>query len=423
MAKRGAMPTNIARRANNEGWRTAPRRYDRQPGPILPRFVQWVLDHPRYAGLAVYKGEIVGEAQWPRYLSPREHEHLKRRVRAYRSPRLPREPFLLAHLASCGRCGSYMVTLAGKPGKDETRRRTYVCHGHRTHGCDLPQLDALAIDHVLVANLNRFLGGLEEAEPYKPSPGFPRELIRGHDRPEGQPIEPIASVTAELRHRIGHALRLGEHDQAESLIEELVGHHERLRASMARGPLRSRRDLQLNEEPSKLLFDFYDSSANNLAGRLGQNSEDTRRLNRVSDGGSGGCPDPDGARGRDRADHHRRRSEQRARRPDTRVRRPRPLAGRVTNWRSRTSVRRPLGDAELPHALRAWAAANSRAPHISDWVRATPEHPHPNVVIDRFDRWSDAIRAAGLEPAPVERHRHKVGGKYAPVPNGGSALT
>jgi DNA invertase Pin-like site-specific DNA recombinase len=80
-AKRGAMPTRIARRANKEGWATAPGRRDHRPGPITPRFVQWVLDHPRYAGLAVYKGEIVGPGQWPAYITPREHEHLKARVR------------------------------------------------------------------------------------------------------------------------------------------------------------------------------------------------------------------------------------------------------------------------------------------------------------------------------------------------------
>jgi DNA invertase Pin-like site-specific DNA recombinase len=176
-AKRGAMPTQIARRANKEGWTTAPWRVDQRPGPITPRFVQWVLDHPRYAGLAVYKGEIIGTGQWPGYISPREHEHLRARVRQYKSPRLPREPFLLAHLASCGLCGSYMITLTGKPRADGTRRRAYVCHGHRTQRCDLPPLDAVAVDHVLVASLNRFLGGLEETEPYRPSPGFPRELI------------------------------------------------------------------------------------------------------------------------------------------------------------------------------------------------------------------------------------------------------
>src|SRR5207244_510736 len=94
-------------------------------------------------------------------------------------------------------------------------------------------LDAMAVDHVLVASLNRFVGGLEECGPYRPSPGFPRELIRGHAQPNWEAIEPIATVTAELRSRIGDALRIDDHKLAESLLDELVEHRERLRASMA----------------------------------------------------------------------------------------------------------------------------------------------------------------------------------------------
>jgi DNA invertase Pin-like site-specific DNA recombinase len=56
MAKRGKMPSEIARRANREGWATAPRRRDNHPGPITPRFVEFALRNARYAGLAAYKG-------------------------------------------------------------------------------------------------------------------------------------------------------------------------------------------------------------------------------------------------------------------------------------------------------------------------------------------------------------------------------
>jgi DNA invertase Pin-like site-specific DNA recombinase len=400
MAKRGAMPTRIARRANRAGWTTAPRRVDHRPGPITPRFVQWVLDHPRYAGLAVHKGEVVGNGQWPAYISSREHKQLGARVRQYKSPKRPREPFLLAHLASCGLCGDYMITLTGKPRLDGTRRRTYVCHGHRTQRCKLPPLDAAAIDHVLVASLNRFLGGLEETEPYRPSPGFPRELIRGHARPAWESIQPIATVTAELRVRIGHALRMEEHEPAEALIEELLDHRERLRASIASGPRPKRQSLELSEEPRKLLFDFYAWSANDLDGRLTDRPQDTARLNRVlrrwfarivlrpvargieiaptlTPGSGAHLPDPTPAY----ADPDQWQVALR-------------IGGRGHRYGDR------WGDGEILHAIRTWASVMGRAPHVNDWTRATPEHPHPNVVIKKFGRWNLAISAAGLTPTP-----------------------
>jgi hypothetical protein len=417
MAKRGATPTRIAQRANRDGWTTAPRRFDHRPGPITPRFVQWVLNHPRYSGIAVYKGELVGAGQWPAYISPREHEHLTARVRQHRSPRLPREPFLLAHLASCGLCGSYIVTVTGRPRADGTRRRRYVCHGHRTQRCELPQLDAVAIDHVLVASLNRFLGGLEETEPYRPSPGFPRELIRGHARPERESIQPIATVTAELRARIGHALRMEEHDLAESLIEELVDHKERLRASIAIAPGPQRPTLELSEEPRKLLFDFYAWSANDLDGRTAERPQDTARLNRVLRRWFARVVLRSTVRGIEIAPilASGARTGVDAHRPD-----PTPAYADPDQWQVALRIGgrgHRYGDrwseAEILHALHVWASANGRAPRMSDWPRATPEFPHRNIVVKRFTRWSLALAAAGLTPAPPHRHTFKTKGKYA----------
>ncbi len=419
MAKRGAMPSEIARRANKKGWSTAPRRRDQHPRQITPSFVQFALSNPRYAGLAAYKGEIVAPGQWPAYISPREHKRLNARVRRQKRPALPRQPFLLARLASCGWCGGYMITLTGKPRKDGTRRRTYLCIGRRRGRCRLPPINARAVDHVMVASLNRFLGGLEEAEPYQPSPGFPRELIRGHFAPSWEAIEPIATVTAELRSRIGEALRKDEHELAESLLEELLEHRERLRSSMARPrPTRRGLSLDLSEEPMKLLFDFYAWSANDLAGRLVARPEDTDRLNRVlrrwfsrmvlrptprgieiapilapstrSNIASGPDPTPAYAD----PDHWQ-------------------VALRIAGHGHRHGDR--WGKAEILHALRTWAAANGRSPHIRDWRLATPEYPHHNVVISRFGRWNTALAAAALTPAPVRRHTHKVAGRYAPL--------
>jgi DNA invertase Pin-like site-specific DNA recombinase len=418
MAKRGAMPSEIAHRANRKGWATAARRFDHRPGPITPSFVQYVLSNPRYASLASYKGEIVGPGQWPGYISPLEHKRLNARLRRYKRPALPREAFLLSRLASCGRCGGYMITITGKPRRDGSRRRAYLCIGRRTHRCDLPQLNARAVDHVLVASLNRFLGGLEETEPYRPSPGFPRELIRGHSQPNWEAIEPVATVTAELRSRIGDALRKEEHELAESLLEELVEHRERMRASLA-GSRATRHglSLELSEEPRKLLFDFYAWSANDLAGRLVDRPEDTERLNRVLRRWFSRVVLRPTPRGIEIAPVLSPLTPTSARRPD-----PTPafadpdhwqVALRIAGYGHRHGDR--WGEAEILYALRSWASSNGRSPYMRDWALATPEHPNHNIVVSRFGRWNNGLEAAGLTPAPVCRHTHKVGGRYARV--------
>jgi hypothetical protein len=412
MARRGATSTEIAQKVNRSGWLTAPRRRTQKPAPFTPAFIRWILLNPRYAGLAFYKGEIVAKGQWPAYIPVREHERLVARVSRHRPRVRPREPFLLAHLAGCALCGSYMITTTGKVRVDGTRSRQYVCNAHRLGRCEAPRLDARIVDHVFVAHLNRFIGGPEDSEPYLPSPGFPRELIRGEPDEGWERIQPLASVSAELKLRIQRALAERNEESAEGLLDELIDHRERLYKFPHNRPLQERiENTTLSEDPLTLLMEFYTWSGRDLAGRLYGKPDDTSRLNRVlrrwfarvmlrsTDRGIEIAPLPGAIS-------------------------PVPLGGcRLVpapayadrdTWqivlqlagpghRGKDQWRPP----EITHALRVWAERHGQAPHTSEWGHATPQHPNWSTVIARFGSWNAAIRAARLTPAPIVRHSRR----------------
>jgi transposase InsO family protein len=97
----GEHPLDIAREVNTAGWRTVSTRRNPQSVPFSANRIRTVLGNPRYAGFATYKGDIVGLAQWPAYISADQHRLLTEGRR--KRPRGPtvnrREPFLLAGIA------------------------------------------------------------------------------------------------------------------------------------------------------------------------------------------------------------------------------------------------------------------------------------------------------------------------------------
>ncbi len=205
------------------------------------------------------------------------------------------------------------------------------------------------------------------------------------------------------------------------LIEELVDHRERLRASIASGPGPHRLTLELSEEPRKLLFDFYAWSANDLDGRAAKKPQDTARLNRVLRRWFARIVLRPTTRGIEIAPilTPSTRTGTGGQRPD-----PTPAYADPDHWQVALRIGgrgHRHGDrwseAEILHALRVWASVTGRAPHVSDWPHATPEHPHCNVVIKRFGRWNLALAAAALTPTPPQRHTYKAKGRYARAPH------
>jgi len=422
MARRGADSGEIARKVNRAGWLTAPRKRTQKAAPFTPAFIRWILVNPRYAGLAFYKGEIVAKGQWPAYISRREHERLLARLHRNKPRTLAREPFLLARISGCGECGTYMITTTGPLRRDGTRSRRYVCNGHRLGRCPAPPIDAIVADHVLVAHLNRFLGGPEDSEPYRSSPGFPRELIRGEPDERWERIEPLTSMTSELKARIKQALAVHDETLAESLLTELIGHRERLhKLTHSPAPHATLESRGLTEDPLTLLLDFYAWCGKDLQGQLHGEPAQTSRLTRVL--------------GRWFTRVMLRTTTSgieiqpllSARIPVTGDEAPRadpaPAYAKPDTWRAAMQLsghghrgKDPWHPGEIIHALNAWAEEHGRAPHTRDWAHATPQHPSYTTAIDRFGRWNAALAAAGLTPTPPTRHTLRRRGTFVALP-------
>jgi hypothetical protein len=57
------------------------------------------------------------------------------------------------------------------------------------------------------------------------------------------------------------------------------------------------------------------------------------------------------------------------------------------------------GEAEIVGALQAWAETHGRSPTWTEWRKADAMHPGSITVIQRYGKWSRALRRAGLKPS------------------------
>ena len=84
-----------------------------------------LMCNPRFAGLTVYRGAIVGKGSWPAIIRPIEsarlREHFSNRDKQNHSEFSPN---ILTGLVVCGRCGAKMVATCVSPA---TERRRYSC--------------------------------------------------------------------------------------------------------------------------------------------------------------------------------------------------------------------------------------------------------------------------------------------------------
>jgi DNA invertase Pin-like site-specific DNA recombinase len=89
-----------------------------------------MLLRPRYAGLRVHRGAVVGDAVWSGLLTRADHAELCRRLAA--KPRtVPGRRSLLSGLLRCGRCGGPM----GHQVRDGNHRRYYCVPEPASRGC------------------------------------------------------------------------------------------------------------------------------------------------------------------------------------------------------------------------------------------------------------------------------------------------
>jgi site-specific DNA recombinase len=139
--------------------------------PWNPWRVRQTWQLPFYAGLATYKGEVVGEGEWPRIIEPEDWYRLQRicseRAAASENRARPGQRrshhHLLAGLCECGKCGGPVHAIAGTKRADGSHPRRYHCGAARdVNGmCDAPRIDPEQVEAPFLAQLDALAVDLE----------------------------------------------------------------------------------------------------------------------------------------------------------------------------------------------------------------------------------------------------------------------
>lgn len=149
----------IVTRLNREGVPTPMKPTSDHSRGWMNSTLRQILKSPTIAGLRKYRGEVIGEADWPAII-PRDRWEQVNRVlddRARRTRYVDEDnhshpKWLLSFIAKCGYCSRPLVRLHGMiPRKDGTRRDNYICGtaGCRRISIDIPRTDAYVVGALL----------------------------------------------------------------------------------------------------------------------------------------------------------------------------------------------------------------------------------------------------------------------------------
>jgi DNA invertase Pin-like site-specific DNA recombinase len=393
MALRGRGTGEIARTVSNEGWRTKPLSKRQQPKPWTIHSVREVLKNPRYAGLAVHRGEVLARGNWPAYISERQHHRLRAQLRQRRPGTGPRrrEPYILARLARCGRCDSPMHCITGELRDDGTFARRYVCRSHHWHRhaerCAAPPIDADVLEAMFVSAIRPLLteGPESTIEPAPAStahaPSWPdssererlrRAVLGGDDRQINAALEQLltrASPEAAMLRRIALTSRGARQIQVARRFEAWASSEPAGRSEASRAEAR---------ELNRLLKSWFSEVVVAMDARRVTIAAHRRAASGVSDAGDSAeaCFD--------------RREWMRWSPVARRTRRM------YTEWE----------DSEILGALQAWTDTHGHAPRARDWSAASALYPNRRTVLRHFGSWRHGLIRAGLEPTlPRMRYR------------------
>ncbi len=383
LALRGRSCGQIARAVNDRGWLTKPvRRIDR-PRRFEVGKIYDLLKNPRYAGLAVYRGEILARGHWPTYITERQHQQIIRRLAAPRAIKRHEalEPYLLAQLARCGRCGSTLRVHSGRQGPDGAYVRRYVCAGHVDYRgrnqCPAPPIHAHTIEAMLIANLHSLLAPTDPDRQATPGRG-------GGDDPNAW-IRAAAAAGNELD--LEHAIA--------ALFARLQPY-----AALARdGIVSQRRARELSDAERLRVWVEQEGNGRTHASR--EQVPEFNRLLRVWFTEVTVRVDP----GSVKITATPRRGAGPPAVP-TEVQIVRAVWTRAATpahrgWTLHGTWEPP----EIIGALQAWADAHGRSPRRVEWKFAAPEHPQALTVTRHLGSWNEALRQAGLETVtPPQRY-------------------
>jgi DNA invertase Pin-like site-specific DNA recombinase len=380
LALRGRRTGRIARALNDAGWRTKPNRKGVEPKKWTTERVGVVLRNPRYAGLAIFGGEIVARGHWPEYLSERQHARLRERMAAHRRGNkrpLRNETYLLAGLMRCGRCGEPLYCTTSNRRHDGSYNRGYVCSSHlkdkAVDRCALPPVAAEMLEAMFVASLNALLD-VDHDE----------QLDAGADR------EPATVIDlAWERRQLRDAALIGE-PAFQLAFERLLARAGPRPATDVTSAARRMRQLDA-------VTRFEAWTAEELTGRTDASRAEASKLNGLLASWFSAILL--------RVDSTKVELEVTDRLPAGQATGPRTTMVRLdrADW---TRVACHIGrrrlrhssweDAEILGALQAWTEKNARSPTWIDWVHAGPARPNALTVQRHFGRWDRALRRAGL---------------------------
>lgn len=282
---------SIVEELDKHGYITSPRKSAHLPRPFDASRVRQTLDNATYAGLVVYKGEVIGEGNWPAFVSPTEFERL-RRERASRSHveqrRIGRPPegYVLATVARCGKCRAPMDAVTSRNYRaDGSRAKRYTCRTHRErpHDCAAKPIDASLVDHCFLSNLTTFLGDVQGWHD-KLLSSKAAERVRLLEEADRAVTAHETAVSTLGKMEIRYAKALAADDQGRA--EAIEGAMNTQRAEVSRSELRLRAThdaLEAMDETQGFddLLDFFNRLRTALTERTNQAADDIKRVNLV----------------------------------------------------------------------------------------------------------------------------------------------
>ncbi|MGO1539876.1 MAG: recombinase family protein [Leucobacter sp.] len=161
------IPVNaIVTRLNKQGIPTPMKPTSDHSRGWMSATLRQLLKSPTIAGLRKYRGEVIGEADWPAIISRDRWEEVNQVLsdRAVRTRYVEKDnhshpKWLLSFIAKCGYCSCPLVRLNGViPRKDGSPRNNYVCS---VTGCRKISIDVERTDTFVVGAL---MGWLSEPE-------------------------------------------------------------------------------------------------------------------------------------------------------------------------------------------------------------------------------------------------------------------
>ncbi|WP_141381619.1 recombinase family protein [Microbacterium lacticum] len=194
------VPINaIVTQLNREGVPTPMKPNTENSRGWMSSSLRQILLSPTIVGLRKYRGEIIGEADWPAII-PREKWEQVNRVLADRARRTryvdednhSHPKWLLSFVAKCGYCSRGLVRLHGViPRKNGERRDNYTC---AAVGCRKISIDIPRTDEFVVSTL---LGWLSKPESLA--------VLAGPGENWQEQIEEAEARVAQLRGRLDEA--------------------------------------------------------------------------------------------------------------------------------------------------------------------------------------------------------------------------